>query len=398
MADQRMTADLSDLLVVSIEQAVAAPYVSGRLAAAGARVIKIEREEGDFARGYDQLVHGESAYFVWLNRGKESVCLDLRATDDKSILEAMLKDADVFIQNLAPGAIERLGFSTDRLREKYPSLITVSISGYGDDGPYSNLKAYDLLIQAESGLSTITGNSAGSARVGVSVCDIACGMTAYQAVLEALIGRGKSGEGRHISASLFHSLTDWMNVPYLQFAYGQKTPERNGLSHPTIAPYGVFAGYDGKEILLSIQNEREWANFCEGILKQPELTSAPKFSTNSKRVENRAELDRLIEAVFAQYPRDILSEMLLQANIASGRVNTMDDLTRHPQNKYIEVDTPTGPVKLLAPGAEIDGKTAEFGPVPALGEHTESVRAEFRATGDGVVEADRQKAKRDTVA
>ncbi len=372
-----MTKDLEGLLVVSIEQAVAAPYLTGRLAEAGARVIKIEREEGDFARAYDHLVHGESAYFVWLNRGKESICLDLRAKGDRAVLEAMIAKADVFVQNLAPGAIDRLGYAPEALREANPRLITVSISGYGDEGPYAKLKAYDLLVQAESGLSAITGNEAGSARVGVSVCDIACGMTAHQAVLQALIGRGITGKGRHIAVSLFHALTDWMNVPYLQYAYGGKEPARNGLSHPTIAPYGAFAGADDKLVLLSIQNEREWVKFCEGVLERPEIASDPKFSSNSARVANRSELDALIREIFAEQPRDALSDKLHAAGIANGRVSTMEDLARHPQNRYVEVETPTGPVRLLSPGALADGQVPEFGPVPALGEHTAALRAEF---------------------
>ncbi len=374
---QEASKDLEGLLVVSIEQAVAAPYVTGRLAEAGARVIKIERAEGDFAREYDHLVHGESAYFVWLNRGKESVVLDLRANEDRKVFESVIAKADVFVQNLAPGAIERLGYSPDDLRAANPKLITVSISGYGDSGPYSKLKAYDLLVQAESGLSGITGNEAGSARVGVSVCDIACGMTAHQAVLQALIGRGITGKGRHISVSLFHALTDWMNVPYLQFVYGGKEASKNGLSHPTIAPYGAFAGSDGKLVLLSIQNEREWGKFCTGVLGTPEIAEDVKFSSNSARVENRVELDTLIQEVFSRSPRDELSKRLHEHGIANGRVSTIEDLAHHPQNRYVEVDTPSGPVRLLSPGATVDGRTPEFGPVPALGQHTEAIRAEF---------------------
>lgn len=372
-----MAGDLDGLLVVSIEQAVAAPYLTGRLAEAGARVIKIERDEGDFAREYDHLVHGESAYFVWLNRGKESVCLDLRSDDDKAVFDAILAEADIFVQNLAPGAIERLGYNQNALREKYPRLITVSISGYGDEGPYSKLKAYDLLVQAESGLSAITGNEAGSARVGVSVCDIACGMTAHQAVLQALIGRANTGQGRHVSVSLFHALTDWMNVPYLQYVYGGKEPARDGLSHPTIAPYGAFAGSDGKLVLLSIQNEREWAKFCEHVLQRPEIASDPRFASNSLRVENRAALDQLIRGVFSEVLRDDLSALLHSAGIANGRVSTMEDLSHHPQNRYVDVDTPTGPVRMLAPGALANGTVPDFGPVPALGEHSDAIRGEF---------------------
>lgn len=372
-----MPKDLDGLLVVSVEQAVAAPYLTGRLAEAGARVIKIERAEGDFARGYDHLVHGESAYFVWLNRGKESLCLDLRAPEDTAVLDAILARADVFVQNLAPGAIERLGYAPDSLRARYPRLITVSISGYGDDGPYADLKAYDLLVQAESGLSSITGNAAGSARVGVSVCDIACGMTAYQAVLEALIGRGITGQGRHIAVSLFHALADWMNVPYLQYVYGGKEPARNGLSHPTIAPYGAFAGSDGKLVLLAIQNEREWSSFCAQVLDRADLATDPRFDSNANRAAHRDALDTIIADAFAHHPRDTLSQRMHAAGIANGRVSTMADLATHPQARHVTVDTPSGPVRLLSPGATIDGALPAFGPVPALGEHTQAIRAEF---------------------
>lgn len=372
--------DLEGLLVVSVEQAVAAPYVSSRLAEAGARVIKIERPEGDFARGYDSLVHGESAYFVWLNRGKESVCLDLRDEQARVVLSNMIARADVFIQNLAPGAIERLGFAPEKLRHADPRLITVSISGYGDEGPFQYLKAYDLLVQAESGLSSITGTPDGMTRVGVSVCDIAAGMTAHQAVLQALIGRERTGEGRHISISLFHALTDWMNVPYLQYVYGGKTLGRNGLTHPTIAPYGAYAGRDGKEVLFSIQNEREWAQFCAEVLRMPEIATDERFSNNSRRVANRSALDAIINSIFSGVARDELVRRLEAARIAFGRVSTMDDLAVHPQNRYIDVETPTGPVRMLGPGALVNGDLPAFGAVPALGEHTGAALAEFAAS------------------
>lgn len=372
-----MRTDLAGLLVVSIEQAVAAPYASGRLAEAGARVIKVERPEGDFARGYDALVHGESAYFVWLNRGKESLCLDLRQDADRILMERMLARADVFIQNLAPGAIDRLGFAPDRLRNDYPSLITVSISGYGEAGPLADLKAYDLLVQAEIGLSSITGNEHGPARTGVSVCDIAAGMTAYQAILEALIGRATTGMGRHIAVSLFHALGDWMNVPYLQYAYGGKVPPRAGLNHPTIAPYGVYQGSDGKAVLISIQNEREWAVFCAAILGDAALARDPRFDSNSARVANRAVLDAILRPVFAAVPRDTMADRLRTARIAYGRVSEMEDLLHHPQNRHVIVDTPSGPVRMLAPGAQLDGAEAELGAVPALGAHGAALRAEF---------------------
>ncbi|MDR7127579.1 crotonobetainyl-CoA:carnitine CoA-transferase CaiB-like acyl-CoA transferase [Pseudorhodobacter sp. 4114] len=377
-----MSDDLNGLFVVSLEHAVAAPYLSGRLAEAGARVVKIERQEGDFARNYDHLVHGESAYFVWLNRGKESVILDLRKDADKAIMEKMLEIADVFIQNLAPGAITRLGFDPARLRAKNERLITVSISGYGEDGNFASRKAYDLLVQAESGLSSITGNSAGSARVGVSVCDIACGMTAHQAVLQALYARHTTGKGRHIAVSLFHSLTDWMNVPYLQFVYGGKSPDRNGLSHPTIAPYGAFACAEGKEVLFSIQNEREWVRFCDQILGDAAIAEDLRFDSNSNRVANRPALDELILQAFANVPRDTMADRLEAAGIANGRVNSMNDLAQHPQNRFVEINTPTGPVRLLSPGAVVDGEIPVFGPVPALDADGERVRKEFGSSDD----------------
>lgn len=369
--------DLEGLLVVSVEQAVAAPYLSGRLAEGGARVIKVERPEGDFAREYDHLVHGESAYFVWLNRGKESVCLDLKQADDCRVLAAMVAKADIFIQNLAPGVISRLGFDMQALRKADPRLITCSISGYGDEGPYRDLKAYDLLVQAETGLSAITGNEHGPARVGVSVCDIAAGMTAFQAVLQALYARQKTGQGRHIAVSLYHALADWMNVPYLQYAYGGMEPPRNGLSHPTIAPYGVYACGDGGEVLFSIQNEREWLILCRDVLGDEAIASDPRFASNSTRVANRPALNAVIAAVFGTMPRDAVAERLRMARIAYGRVSTMQDVTTHPQNRHVDVDTPTGPVRMLAPGALVDGTLPSFGPVPALGADTGRLFKEF---------------------
>ncbi|WP_454916180.1 CaiB/BaiF CoA transferase family protein [Xanthobacter sediminis] len=372
-----MQHDLEDILVVSVEQAVAAPYLSSRLADAGARVIKIERPEGDFARQYDSLVHGESAYFVWLNRGKQSICLDLKAPADVALLCDLLAEADVFIQNLAPGVIERLGLDPAVLRARNPRLITCSISGYGEEGPYRDLKAYDLLVQAEAGLAAVTGNAAGAARVGVSVCDIAAGMTAFQAVLQALFARERTGVGRHIAVSLFHALADWMNVPYLQFVYGNKVPERAGLHHPTIAPYGAYACGDGGQVLVAVQNEREWAAFCAEVLADPTLCDDPRFDGNSRRVANRVDLDGYIKAAFAAVTRDEIVQRLEAARIAFGRVSTLEDLAHHPQNRYVEVETPSGPVRCLAPGVVFDGKPAPLGPVPALGEHTAMVRAEF---------------------
>src|SRR5215212_2125379 len=374
-----MTRDLEGILVVSVEQAVAAPFASSRLADAGARVVKVERPEGDFARRYDAYVNGESAYFVWLNRGKESAGLDLKDAADRRLLARMAERADVFIQNLAPGVIDRLGFAPDALRAKNPRLVTCSISGYGDEGPYRDLKAYDLLVQAESGLSSVTGNAAGPARVGVSVCDIAAGMTAFQGILQALFGREKTGRGRHVSVSLFHALADWMNVPYLQYAYSGHTPARCGLHHPTIVPYGDYACQDGKSVLFSIQNETEWTMLCREVLGQPDLAADPRFDTNPKRVANRAALDPIIKDVFGAAPRDEIVRRLEAARIAYGRVSTMDDLKRHPQNRTVTVETPSGPVELLVPGMTFDGRPPDLGPVPGIGQQTAAVRAEFAA-------------------
>ena len=374
-----MQQDLEGLTVVSVEQAVAAPYLTSRLADAGARVIKIERPEGDFARGYDSLVDGQASYFVWLNRGKESVCLDLRRDEDSAALGRMIAAADVFVQNLAPGAIDRLGFAPDRLRAADPRLITCSISGYGEEGPYRDLKAYDLLVQAEAGLSSITGNEAGMARVGVSACDIAAGMTALQAVLQALIGRGVTGRGRHVAVSLFHALSDWMNVPYLQYVYGGVTPRRSGLNHPTIAPYGAYACRDGRAVLFSIQNEREWVNFCRDVLEAPGIAADERFSSNDRRVADRPALDLIVNQAFGLHDRDGMVERLERARIAYGRVSTLEDLAAHPQNRTVTVGTPNGPVTYLAPGALHDGAPPSLRPVPALGQHTEAVLAEFAA-------------------
>ncbi|MEQ8653429.1 MAG: CaiB/BaiF CoA-transferase family protein [Kiloniellales bacterium] len=369
--------DLEGLFVVTLEQAVAAPYASGKLADAGARVVKVERPEGDFARNYDSLARGSSAYFVWLNRGKQSICLNLKTEEDRAVLTRMLARADVFIQNLAPGAIGRLGFAVEALRARHPELIVCSISGYGEEGPYRDQKAYDLLIQAESGLCAINGTPEGPARVGVSVCDIAAGMTAYQAILQALFARARGRGGRAIEVSLYHAMADWMNVPYLQYRYGGKAPRRQGLRHPTIAPYGVFPCADGKEILISIQNEREWKQLCQQVLDLPEMACDPRFMTNSLRVENREALDGAIGAVFAKQDREQNIERLAKARIAYGRLSDLDDLLAHPQNRLIRVETENGPVELLSPGAVVSGREERYGAVPGIGEHSTAIRAEF---------------------
>ena len=373
-----MNKDLDGIQVITLEQAVAAPYASGKLAQAGARVIKIEREEGDFARRYDSDVNGLSAYFVWLNHGKESVCLNIKDAEDLLILKNIISKSDIFIQNLMPGATNRLGISSKSLREKYPSLITCDISGYGQNGPYSKMKAYDLLIQAESGLANINGSSQEPGRVGVSVCDIAAGMTAFQAILQALIGRNKTGLGREIEVSLFHSLADWMNVPYLQTVYGKRKVKRAGLHHATIAPYGVYKCKQDELILISIQNEREWSSLCSLVLEKADLIKNDNFSNNSNRVINRNSLDQIINDVFGSATRKDIIKRLQDADIAYGQLSTIEDLNKHPQSNFISVQTSEGEISLLSPGAVINGEEVTFGKVPFLGEHTDKIKNEYR--------------------
>jgi formyl-CoA transferase len=414
-----MSLPLSGLLVVSLEQAVAAPMCSCRLADAGARVIKIERPEGDFARGYDALAipradgrartssrpredgrgrpdaedgrerpdaadergrpdadAGMSSYFVWLNRGKESVTLDLARAEDKALLAAMLAKADVFVQNLKPGAIAKLGFPLDALRRAHPRLIICSISGYGEDGPYAARKAYDMLVQAESGLASITGGPHEPARVGVSVCDIAAGMNAYEAVLEALIARERTGEGALVAISLFDAMADWMAVPLMQYE-GGAPPRRMGLAHTSIAPYGAFKSKDGVDILISIQSDREWRVLAEEVLGDAALAADPDFATNVKRVHRRAETDGRVAAAFGALDEDALTQKLLAADIAFARVNTTAELASHPQLRRIDVATPKGTVSYAAPAARWEGAPRRYGAVPAAGAHTAAVRAEF---------------------
>jgi formyl-CoA transferase len=373
-----MTLPLEGLLVVALEQAVAAPTCTCRLADAGARVVKIERPEGDFARYYDDLVHGECAYFVWLNRGKESVVLDLTRDDDKALLEAMLARADVFVQNLKPGALAKLGFAITRLRQSYPRLITCSISGYGESGPYAARKAYDLLIQAESGLASVTGGPEAPARVGVSIVDVAAGMNAYEAILEALIARSRDGRGGDISVSMFDAMADLMAVPLLQ-QEGGKPPQRIGLAHPSIAPYGVFRTRDGADILISIQSDREWRVLAATVLGDPALAADPRFATNVERVERRAETDAKVAIVFAALDVEALSEKLAAADIAFARVSDVARLSVHPHLRRVTVASPTGPVTLPAPAPLHASAPRRYGPIPALGEHTEGVRTEFSA-------------------
>ncbi len=373
MAGQR---PLDGLLVVALEQAVAAPYCTSRLADAGARVVKVERPEGDFARRYDRAVHGESAYFVWLNRGKESVALDLKTEADRALLARILARADVFVQNLAPGAAARLGFGAEGLRARHPRLVTCDVSGYGETGPYAGMKAYDLLVQAESGLASVTGSGDMMARVGVSVADIAAGMHAHAAILEALLARGRTGEGRAIKVSLFAAMADWMTVPLLHYDYAGRAPVRSGLNHPSIAPYGAYPCRDGL-VLISIQNEREWDAFCADVLGDAALAHDPRFHDNPARVDNRDALDALVVRAFSAFDRRVLAARLDAAGTAWGMVNGVDGLSRHPQLKRMTVETPSGPVDMPAPPADF-GAAPSPGPVPAPGAHTERIRREFR--------------------
>jgi formyl-CoA transferase len=367
---------LEGLLVISVEQAVAAPMCSCRLADAGARVIKVERPEGDFAREYDHLVHGECSYFVWLNRGKESLTLDLGKSEDKALLEAMLARADVFVQNLKPGAVAKLGFAVERLRHDYPRLIVCSVSGYGDDGPYATRKAYDMLIQAEAGVASVTGGPEAPARVGVSICDIGAGLYAYEAVLEALIARDRTGGGRAISVSMFDAMADWMSVPLLQHE-GGAPPKRIGLAHISIAPYGVFKTRDGADILIAIQSDREWRVLADKVLGDKALAADPAFATNPERVKRRAETDARVAAVFAAHDVEPLAKLLTAAEIAFGRVNTPAELAQHPHLRRITIGSPSGPISVPAPAAQHAGEPRCYGAVPALGEHSAQIRAEF---------------------
>ena len=372
-----MPGPLEDLLVVSLDQAVAAPFVASRLAEAGARVIKVERAAGDFARGYDSVVNGESAYFVWLNRGKESIVLDIKDYKDAQLLHNMIDQADVFIQNLAPGATDRAGFGSDALRARNPDLITCDISGYGEDGPYRDMKAYDLLIQAETGLASVTGSPEGPGRVGVSIADISAGLYAFNGILLALLQRAKTGEGDALKVSLFDAIADWMSVPMLFQDYTGKAPERVGMNHPSIAPYGAYSSNDDKQVIVSIQNEREWERFCAEVLKNSELARDPRFCNNESRVANRAQLDDEISAVFGTLERNEIAQRLKTAKVAFGALNSVADLIRHPQLRRVTVETPAGPVTMPAPPIRHLNNKSTPGPVPQLGQHTDAIRAEF---------------------
>jgi crotonobetainyl-CoA:carnitine CoA-transferase CaiB-like acyl-CoA transferase len=358
---------LKGLTVIAVEQAVAAPFCSSRLADAGAHVIKIERPEGDFARGYDAAAKGQSSYFVWLNRGKDSVVVDLATPEGGKAMEELIATADVLIQNLKPGSMDKLGFTRERLRKDYPRLICCTITGYGDTGPYAHRKAYDLLIQAESGLASITGGPEGPSRVGVSIVDVATGAAAHAAILEALIGRSVSGEGADIRISMFDVMADWLTVPLLNAEAGNE-PKRMGLAHPSIAPYGVFRSKDGKDILISIQSEREWKILCTKVLGDAALASDPRLVNGVERVRNRAFTDQTVSDIFGSLGRDELLARLTEADIAFAEVNTMADLTTHPHLRRITVNTPNGEVSYPAPAAIWVDAPRSYGAVPGIGE------------------------------
>jgi itaconate CoA-transferase len=358
---------LKGLTVIAVEQAVAAPFCSSRLADAGAHVIKIERPEGDFARGYDAAAKGQSSYFVWLNRGKDSVVVDLATPDGRKAMEELIATADVLIQNLKPGSMDKLGFTRERLRKDYPRLICATITGYGDTGPYAHRKAYDLLIQAESGLASITGGPEGPSRVGVSIVDVATGAAAHAAILEALIGRSVTGEGADIRISMFDVMADWLTVPLLNAEAGNE-PKRMGLAHPSIAPYGVFRSKDGKDILISIQSEREWKILCAKVLGDAALASDPRLVNGVERVRNRAFTDQTVSDIFGSLSRDELLKRLTDADIAFAEVNTMADLTNHPHLRRITVNTPNGEVSYPAPAAIWVDAPRSYGAVPGIGE------------------------------
>jgi crotonobetainyl-CoA:carnitine CoA-transferase CaiB-like acyl-CoA transferase len=368
---------LQGLLVVTLEQAVAAPYCSSRLADAGARVIKVERREGDFARGYDRTVHGESSYWVWINRGKESIALDLKSPSELALLERMLARADVFIQNLAPGATERMGLGSAALRARHPRLVTCDISGYGEEGELRDLKAYDLLVQAESGLVAVSGAPGEWGRIGVSLCDINAGLNALVGIQQALLQRARTGRGSAVKVSLFGSAAELMSVPYLQTRYGGRAPERVGLRHPSIAPYGAFTCADGRDIVISIQNEREWADFCRLVLQRPELVDDPRCRGNAARVAHRAFVDGTVAQVFGALTGAAVVERLTKAQTAFGNVNSVHDLIEHPQLRTRPMPVNGQPVEVPATPWAMEWDSERFEAAPALDAHGAAIRAEF---------------------
>lgn len=389
-----MTLPLTGITVLSLEHAVAAPFATRQLADLGARVIKIERPgTGDFARGYDETVHGESSYFVWLNRSKESLSLDLKSPDGLEILRELLADADVFVQNLGPGATGRMGLGAVDLAESNPRLIVCDISGYGADGPWRSRKAYDLLVQAEAGLLSITGSEESVAKAGVSVADIAAGSFAYSGILASLLSRATTGRATAVSVSLFEALAEWMGSPAYYTQYGGTSPRRTGARHATIAPYGPFVAGDGEAVLLAVQNQREWGRLCEQVLELPGLVTDPRFAKNPDRVANRDDLESIIAAAVCAFSSTELEARLEGAGIANARMNTMDQLWSHPvlteRGRWRDVDTPGGVVSALVPPATLAGLEPRMDPVPSVGEHTAAILA---ALGRSSTEIDRLRA------
>ena len=369
---------LEGLLAISVEQAIAGPMCGRLLADAGARVVKVERPEGDFARAYDRLLDGESVYFVWLNRGKESVVCDLAVAEDRALFEALVEKADILVQNLKPGALTKLGLGPEALCARHPRLVACSISGYGDTGPYAQRKAYDMLIQAESGLASVTGSADEPSRVGISIVDITTGHLAYEAILEALIRRATTGTGADIRLSMFDVMAEYMSVPLMQGLAGAPQP-RIGLRHTALAPYGVFTTRDGQPVLISIQNEREWRSLCAQVLGQPDAAKDPRFASNSDRVANRAATDALVQAWFSGHDVADAIARLDAADIAFGRVSDWAALRDHPHLRLIDVAYAKGTARVPAPAALWAGGMpgAEAGAVPKLGADTERLRHEF---------------------
>jgi itaconate CoA-transferase len=373
---------LTGVTVVALEQAVAAPFATRQLADLGARVIKVERPgAGDFARGYDETVEGMSSYFVWLNRGKESVTLDIKDPGDRAVLDELLAHADVFVQNLLPGAVDRLGLDEQTLRDRHPRLITCSISGYGSAGPYRSKKAYDLLVQCEAGFLSVTGTPETPVKAGISVADISAGMYAYSGVLTALYERERTGEGTSFEVAMLEALGEWVAQPYLYARYGGTPPPRTGARHASIAPYGPYRTGDGAQVFMGVQNEREWAALCADVLGRPDLIEDPRFTRNSRRVENDAELRVLLEAALAGLTAEQVTARLDEVGIANARLRTMAEFAEHPQlaarDRWRDVDSPVGPVRSLLPPVTVRGREAAMGAVPAVGEHTDAIRAEF---------------------
>ncbi len=369
---------LEGITIIALEQAVAAPFATRQLADLGARVIKVERPGvGDFARGYDETVRGLCSHFVWLNRSKESLALDLKHPEAVSILQKLLEGADVFIQNLAPGAAERLGLGSEALASRYPRLIICNLSGYGSSGPYREKKAYDLLVQAEAGLLSVTGTPETPAKVGISAADISAGMYAFSGILTALYQRERTGQGATLEVSMLEALGEWMSYPAYFAAYGGAAPPRTGASHATIVPYGPFRAGDDKLVLLGVQNEREWMRFCEIVLEQPEVAVDPRFAGNAKRVANREALHALIDTTFSQLTAAQVVARLERAQIANARINTMQEFWEHPQlearERWREVGSPAGPLKALLPPVTMHGVEPRMDPIPAVGEHSEQI-------------------------